>query len=376
MPEEELPFVSVIVPARNEEDKVGRCLQSLAQQEYPHYEIVIIDDRSTDATGEIIAQLASQYPIIKPLRGAEAPPGWSGKTNALMQASRQAKGDWFLFTDADTWHSPDSVRLSVSFAKQKDAELISFMPVQELGSFWERVIMPVLLGSFLAGDPLNSINNQDDSRAYAYGQYILVRKDTYESVGGHASVRGQILEDIVFARVVKQAGHRVFCADGRPLYTVRMYSDFQSIWHGWCKNAYSLIGCNMFYLVLAILAINHTMLMPFVHAALLTIAPSIVPPELLFWARLCVSFEFLCTIVWFSASAIYYRGIRWYHIFLLPLGSLTVSAIYLRSAYLILTKAQVKWKGRTYNVNPNNAIDAPAAPPTTQKVPPFEHAEK
>jgi chlorobactene glucosyltransferase len=283
-----------------------------------------------------------------------------------------------LFTDADTYHLPDSVKLSVSLAMEKNAELISFMPVQELGSFWERVIMPVLLGSFLVGDPLNSINNQQDPRAYAYGQYILIRRDAYEAVGGHASVRGHILEDINFARVVKSAGHRVHCADGRPLYSVRMYHDFDSIWHGWCKNAYSLIGCNLFFLFLAILAINASMLWPFLHACVLALAPQVVPVEFLPVAIGCVVTQFISMTIWFKASSIYYRGIQWHHMFLLPLGSLMVSAIYVTSAYLILTKAQVKWKGRTYSVNADNAIDAPRAPPNSPptKVGPFEQAQK
>lgn len=149
LPDNELPFITVIVPARNEAGKIGRCLESLAKQNYPKYEIIAVDDRSQDSTGTIIQELAEKYPHLKCIRGKEAPPGWIGKCSALVQAVEHANGQWYLFTDADTCHTPESLRYAITYALRNKAELISFMPVQELGSFWERAVMPVLLGSFM-----------------------------------------------------------------------------------------------------------------------------------------------------------------------------------------------------------------------------------
>lgn len=358
LPDEKLPFVSIIVPARNEEGKIERCLRSLAEQDYPRFEIVVIDDRSTDRTGEIIAEMAEKYPRIKALRGKETPVGWIGKCNALVQAVPHASGEWFLFTDADTCHTPHSIRTSVDYAVSLNSDLISFMPVQELGSFWERVVMPVLLGSFLVGDPLNTVNDPKDERAYAYGQYILIKRHVYESVGGHYSVRNQILDDIVLARVVKKAGYRIYAADGAQLYSVRMYSDLQSLWYGWTKNAYALIECNLGYLFLILLLINSGILLPFMHvSALLSMVASGETTGPFIPMAVCVAIEFGMLYAWYLRTKRHYTGVEWYHFCLLPLGSLTVTALYLTSAYLVLSGSKVNWKGRHYRVNTSKSIE-------------------
>lgn len=360
---DDLPFISVIVPARNEEGKIERCLRSLAQQNYPRFEIIVIDDRSTDGTGQVIERLAKEYASIKPLKGSDTPSGWIGKCNALVQAVPHAGGQWFLFTDADTFHLPDSLRLAVSYAMQKESALISFMPVQELGSFWERLIMPVLLGSFLVGDPFNKINDPKDPRSYAYGQYILIRKDVYEAVGGHASVANQILDDIVFARVVKGAGYPVNAADGQLLYRVRMYTDMESTWHGWTKNAYALIECNPLYLAIVLFLINSGILFPFIHAAL--VSASFMNngfSPILGWTTCALVVEFATLILWYRETGKFYRGMKWYHFFILPFGSVAVTALYLTSAYLVYSKSKVQWKGRSYTVNADKAIEPTEAP--------------
>jgi chlorobactene glucosyltransferase len=358
LPETELPFITVVVPARNEEGKIGRCLESLAKQDYPNYEVIAVDDRSQDKTGEIIQGLSAQYPVIKYLRANEAPPGWIGKCSALVQAVEHAQGKWYLFTDADTCHTPESLRYAVSYAIEHKADLISFMPVQELGSFWERVVMPVLLGSFLCGDPLNTINEHTNERAYAYGQYILVRRDVYEKVGGHDSVHDQILDDISFARVVKSHGYLILSADGRLLYKVRMYTDFESLWQGWTKNLYALIECNIIYLVLVILLINLAIVGPLVSAGY--VASMWLRGD--YGAELNiltgqVIYQLTLLFLWYKRTSQHYLGVDWRHVFLLPFGSLTMSALYLHSAYLVHSGVKVSWKGRQYTVNTSKSIE-------------------
>lgn len=357
LPDSELPFITVVVPARNEEGKIGRCLESLAKQNYPNYEVIAVNDRSQDKTGEIIESLAAQYPCIKYITAQEAPPGWIGKCSALVQAVKHANGQWYLFSDADTCHTPESLRYAISYAIERKADLISFMPVQELGSFWERVVMPVLLGSFLCGDPLNTINEHTNERAYAYGQYILVRKDVYEAVGGHDSVHDQILDDISFARVVKAHKYLILSADGRLLYKVRMYTDFESLWQGWTKNLYALIECNIIYLVLCILLINLAIVGPFVSAGI--VASMYLHGEsgtLVNILAAQVVYQLTLLFLWYRRTSEHYIGVDWRHFFILPFGSLTMSALYVHSAYLVHGGVKVNWKGRQYTVNTSKAI--------------------
>lgn len=358
LPENELPFITVVVPARNEEGKIGRCLESLAKQNYPNYEVIAVDDRSQDRTGEIIKGLAEQYPVIKYVRAKEAPPGWIGKCSALVQAVQYAQGQWYLFTDADTCHTPESLRYAVSYAIEHKADLISFMPVQELGSFWERVVMPVLLGSFLCGDPFNTINEHTNERAYAYGQYILVRKDVYEKVGGHDSVHDQILDDISFARVVKSFGYLILSADGRLLYKVRMYTDLESLWQGWTKNLYALIECKVIFLVLVILLINLAIFGPLVSTGIVTSMwlRGESGTELNILTAQAV-YQLTLLFLWYRRTTEHYLGVDWRHFFLLPFGSLTMSALYLHSAYLVHSGVKVSWKGRQYTVNTSKSIE-------------------
>ena len=358
LPDSELPFISVIVPARNEEGKIGRCIESLAKQDYPNFEVIVVDDRSQDRTGAIIQELAVKYGNVKCINGKEAPPGWIGKCSALVQAVKHANGKWYLFTDADTCHTPESLRYAISYAIRHKAELISFMPVQELGSFWERAVMPVLLGSFLCGDPLNTINEHTNERAYAYGQYILVQKDVYESVGGHDSVHGQILDDISFARVVKSHGHHILSADGRLLYKVRMYTDLESLWQGWTKNLYALIECNLIYLFTVIILLNTAILGPFISTGIVfskyLAHESDTGLALMSVLTVC---QFALLFSWYRRCSEHYRGVDWRHFFLLPFGSLAVTALYLHSAYLVHSGVKVSWKGRRYTVNTSKTVE-------------------
>ncbi|MCC7527535.1 MAG: glycosyltransferase [Candidatus Melainabacteria bacterium] len=364
---EQLPSISVIVPVRNEETKIARCLESLAGQDYPDFEIIVIDDKSTDSSGRIIADIAYRFGNIKVIPGRDSRPGWLGKCNALHHGSPHAKGDWLTFSDADTYHHPNSLRDAVGAAINYKADMISFMPVQELYTFGERAIMPTLLGSFLMGDPTNSINNPKSPRSYAYGQYIMVKRTTYDAIGGHEAVKDQILDDISIGRVAKEKGFSVTACDGRPLYMVRMYTNFSELWSGWTKNAFALINCNLAALVGLVILLNVCLLAPFltlIAAVLVPQSVSAVMPQTLVWLLLAV--QFTCMIVWYVRSTAYYMGLNPLHFFLLPLGSVLVSALYINSACCFLTGRQVKWKGRDYSVDTTQRIktsieDTPSA---------------
>ncbi len=348
----DLPLVSVLVPARNEETKIARCLQSILDQDYPNFEVIVIDDRSTDRTGEIIQSFADRDARIKFVHGKDAPSGWIGKCNALAHAVGYASGDWFVFTDADTYHKPNSIRDSVAYGIDNKADLISFVPVQELGSFWERLIMPVLLSSFLIGDPFHSVNDPEAERAYAYGQYIICRRSSYLALGGHQSVRDEIVEDHAIARVFKEKGYKIAVADGRSLYSVRMYTDLLSLWQGWTKNLYSLIDSRIGNLLTIVAVINATVVFPWIQVAVT--ASMLIAGErgpIIQNMILLLVAQFILLGLWYRQTSEHHAGVTWANFFTLPLGGLAVTVLYFHAAYLVLSGSQVNWKGRRYTVN-------------------------
>lgn len=366
----ELPFVTVLVPARNEESKIARCLQSLLKQDYPNYEIVVIDDRSTDRTGEIIEQFAQKDSRVKFVRGKDAPDGWIGKCNALAHAVGYASGDWYIFTDADTCHAPNSIRDSVSYAINNKADLVSFVPMQELGSFPEKLVMPTLLSSFLLGDPFHSVNDPQAERAYAYGQYIICRRSSYLAIGGHQSVRDEIVEDHAIAKVFKEKGYKILVADGKTLYRVRMYTDLESMWQGWTKNLYSLIDSRVGNLLFILVLLNCAILSPWIQMMVVgSMWLAQDPDPLLQLLTELVALQLLVQVFWFKRCSEHHAGVDWRHFFLLPLGCLSVSVLYVHAAYLVLSGSQVNWKGRRYTVNtsktiqPSSALDSAALSP-------------
>jgi len=358
----ELPFISVLVPARNEEGKIGRCLASLLAQDYPNFEIIVIDDRSTDNTAAVIQSYVDEdeNKRIKFVHGKDLPSGWIGKCNALAHAVNYAIGEWLVFTDADTYHKPNSIRDSVYYASNQRADLVSFVPVQELGSFPEKLIMPVLLSSFLLGDPFHTVNDPKSSRAYAYGQYIICRRSSYFAVGGHQSVRNEIVEDHALAQVFKDKDYKIECADGKELYSVRMYTNLISLWQGWTKNLYSLIDSRIPNLLIILFLINSVALFPFVQLILACQLIFTGHNDAISLSLLgLIVVEFILLAFWFDKTSQHHDGIDWRNFFLFPFGSLAVTVLYFHAAYLVLSGSQVNWKGRRYVVNTAKTIQAP-----------------
>lgn len=354
----DLPFVSVIVPARNEETKIERCLQSLCLQDYPQYEVIAVDDQSTDNTGIIIEKVSKAFPIVHFLSGKKTPEGWIGKCNALVQAVPQSRGSWLLFTDADTCHQPNSIRDAVAFAQSRKADLVSFMPLQELGSIWEKAVMPVLLAAFVCGDPFHQVNNPASKRAYAYGQYTLVEADAYKQIGGHAAIRSEILEDHALARKAKESGLKIIAADGRSLYKVRMYTNLVTLWHGWTKNLFALIDCNLLNLLLVVAMMNAAIIGPYICAGIAVSQLWHAPGPFLFAETLMVILQFVTLHLIYKITSSHWLGTDWRHFFLWPAGAAFATCLFVQSAYLVLSGSRVTWKGRGYVVNTDKTIEA------------------
>ena len=235
-------MVSAIIPARNEEASIARAVESVAAQAEIG-EVIVVDDQSTDRTGAVLAELALRIPKLKILNtGDVLPPGWAGKNYAVSIGAAAAKGDWLLFTDADTYHLPGSTQRALCDAVVRDAVLVSYSPEQEMGSFWERALIPFVYCRLANKFSFARVNDPAKPDAAANGQYLLLRRDVYKELGGHTAIAGQILEDVALARRVKSAGYGIYFT--APIGTVRtrMYRTFGAMWQGWTKNLYPLMG--------------------------------------------------------------------------------------------------------------------------------------
>lgn len=226
------PVVSVIIPARNEEACLETCLRSILNQEGISFEVIVIDDGSTDDTRKI----AESFHSVRVMAAPPLPENWCGKSNAVAFGARHARGDWFLFTDADTFHKPDSLARAVSEAERHGADLLSYSPQQIVKGFWERAIMPVIFAELAETFKPREVSDPRSSVAAANGQYLLVRRAAYELIGGHASIAHTLLEDVDLARSIKEAGGRLYFRFGGDAVKTRMYRSFRQLREGWTKN--------------------------------------------------------------------------------------------------------------------------------------------
>lgn len=241
---EQAPLVSILVPAKDEGDKIALCLESLCNLDYPAYEVLVIDDRSEDNTAEIVRQYEEQYPFLRLIHVEELPLGWTGKTHALQYGQQFARGEWLLFVDADTTHHPDTLSVTIHDACEHQLDMLTALPTLKCQSFWEKVIQPYASTCLIILFPFSKANNHEDrSGAWGNGQFILIHRDAYDHIGQHRSVRDKFVEDIALARRVREHGLRLNIVSASQLFAVRMYSSMQEIIRGWSRIFYSATDC-------------------------------------------------------------------------------------------------------------------------------------
>lgn len=226
------PRVSVIIPARNEEAALGTCLRSLVSQPGIPFEIIVVNDHSTDRTAEIAASFAG----VRVIEAGPLPAGWTGKNNAVTAGARAARGSWLLFTDADTIHSPGSLVSAVVEAEDHHADLLSYSPEQITVTFWEMAVLPVVFAELARQYSPSKVSDPSSAHAAANGQYILITRDAYDAVGGHAALATSILEDVALARAVKASGRTIRFRYAADAVRTRMYRNFRELREGWTKN--------------------------------------------------------------------------------------------------------------------------------------------
>ncbi|RME09745.1 MAG: glycosyltransferase [Ardenticatenia bacterium] len=242
-PPKSLPSVAVLVPARNEAATIERCVRSLLAQTYPDAHIYVLDDNSTDATPEILQNLAHGTERLTVLRGQPLPPGWLGKPWACWQLAHATTADVLVFIDADTWHAPTMLSHLVAALIESQAHLLSVFPRQETRTLAEKLSVPLIPWSLLTHFPLAVAQRfHFPIGAAAIGQVLTMPRAAYERVGGHAVVRQEVAEDMALARHVDRLGLRWALWDGTAVASCRMYRSARDVWEGFGKNLFAAFG--------------------------------------------------------------------------------------------------------------------------------------
>lgn len=338
------PSVSILVPARNEARSIETCVRSLCTQSYPKFEVIVLNDHSTDETGDILLRLQSEFPMLRTMSGKNLPRGWVGKCWACFQLSQAAKGELLLFTDADTVHSPDALRRAVRSLEETRADMLSLVPYQTLGSFWEQVIVPLVHFLIMCLLPMRMIwKSRNTAFSFANGQFILFRRAMYEQIGGHEAVKSNIVEDVWFVKAVKRAGGKVMVFNGVDAVRCRMYHGFMEAFRGFSKNLFAGLGYNPYAMIAVCVVMFLWFLMPilFVLYAILIGEFSLE----LFWLPLV---QIFLAVFMRLAIAIKFR-LNFLYSFVHGLSVAMFIAIALNSMRWVYFSGGAEWKGRQYD---------------------------
>lgn len=333
------PRVSILVPARNEQAGIEPCVRSLLAQDYTDFELLVLDDGSTDQTRAILDVLARGNARLRVLDGRPLAAGWLGKNWACAQLAAQAAGELLYFADADTVHRPDALRRLVTALEGERADLLSGFPRQEVRTLGEKLIVPFFSWVMICFVPLTlAYRVRLPALAYAIGQMLLIRRSTYDAIGGHQAVRAEIAEDLALARLVNGLGYRWRMMQAAPLVSCRMYRSGRDAYFGLAKGLFAAFDFRLLPYLFAWGWLAVTFLKPLADLARYGLAG---PPDTPLAAILgCIA---LALALWL----IPYRLLRlplWPAV-LYPLSLIAMEAVAARSLWLSLVGG-LHWKGR------------------------------
>ena len=334
------PLVSIIIPARNEARNIERCLKAVLATAYAPIEVIVVDDRSTDGTADIVEPATGHR--LRLVRGTELPPGWFGKQWAIVQGYRVAKGELLVFTDADTKHAPELIPRSVRALETERVDLFSVIPRQEMRTFWEKLIQPHVFLALQArvGDLRRVNRTRVVWNAIANGQFIVTPRAAYDAIGTHEAVKDTVADDVMLAQAYVRAGKDIFLAHAPDFMVTRMYGSLREIIEGWSKN----------------LALGAPLMAPPIRWVR-TLLPYVMWVPALFWvgppvlwlaADWAGPFAAIATVASLLTWIAIYAGERGPvgYALLYPLGAIMVAFIMMRSAWR--GSRIVEWRGRTY----------------------------
>lgn len=346
------PTVSIILPARNEEHYIKRCLDSLIDQDYSDYEIIAIDDSSEDNTGSIIANYAKNCSKIVHVSADPKPDGWTGKNWACMQGYKEASGDLLLFTDSDTHHAQNVISLAVGHLLSQKLDALTVIPKMICMDFWTRVTLPVISTFLHSRFSALRVNDSSKKTGYFFGSFFIIKRATYDSVGTHSGVRQEIIEDGALGRKVKESGYNVRMVLGDDLVEAVWARGLLTLWHALGRLMVPLYLQDKGTAVGVFFAVLFLLFMPFVLLAYSIILFDMSGSfQILFAASL-------------AASAAVYTGaiietgmlhIKQRYALAGPAGGLIVVLGFCAGLMRVRSSSAVRWRGRTYSTSDYNS---------------------
>ncbi|MBM2818454.1 MAG: glycosyltransferase [Nitrosarchaeum sp.] len=340
------PKVSIILPARNEEKFIGKCLDSLVDQDYANYEIIVIDDSSDDRTSQIISEYVKKSSKIIPVKAQKKPDGWMGKNWACMEGYKNATGELLLFTDADTRHSQNVVSLAVSHLLSLELDALSAIPRLLTMDFWTRITLPMISTFLHTRFSAIRVNDPTKKTAYFFGSFFIIKQKTYKAVGMHEGIKHEIIEDGALGKKVKESGHKMRIVRGDHLIEAVWARDKNTLWNALKRLMIPLylqsekIAIGSFFAVLFLLFI------PFPILAYSALRLESISFLVLFMASLVAS------IMIYIGAVIEVKKLlqlRLVYAFFAPLGGLVVTLGFL-SGLLQAKSSTVTWRGRSYSM--------------------------
>ena len=338
------PLVSVLIPARNEERNIRRCLKSVLSQDYENMEILVLDDQSTDGTREILKELKGKNPRrrLKALSGKPLPQGWTGKSYACHQLVNKARGEILLFLDADAWLSPDAVRAGLLAIQETRSDFLSLFPSEVTGTVWEKMIVPFMHFALMCFLPFRLVRTSPNPLlSTAVGQFMMFRKAAYRAIGGHASVRGEIVEDIMISRRIKEFGFSPIFLDGDSMVFCRMYRSLKEVWMGFSKFLFAVFQFRFLALTLVMAIFDALFLLPFFYLIKIFLGANY--PDLVKF-MISVQVAVILGLRFYQSFRFHSRGDALLHLF----STIHINLIALFSVFLHYSGIGVFWKGRNY----------------------------
>jgi len=346
------PKVSIILPARNEEKFISKCLDSLIDQDYKNYEVIAINDSSDDSTGEIISRYARKYSKIISVSARAKPDGWMGKNWACMEGYRKASGKLLLFTDADTKHSNKVISLTVAHLISFNLDALSAIPKMITLDFWTNITLPMISTFLHTRFSALNVNNPSKKTGYFFGSFFIMKKETYEKVGMHEGVKHEIIEDGALCKKVKESGFKIRMVKGDHLIDAIWARDKETLWNAlkrlmiplYLQNGKIAIG--IFFAVLFLLFIPFPIL----------VTSILIPSENISSKILCVSAAISSALIYIGAIIEVKIGLKLKTIYSLfaPLGSLTVVLGFLSGLIEAKGTSSISWRGRSYSMKDHN----------------------
>jgi cellulose synthase/poly-beta-1,6-N-acetylglucosamine synthase-like glycosyltransferase len=350
------PSVTILIPAKDEGERIRGCVESALAQDYPSFDVVAINDRSTDNTGSVMDEMAAAHPRLRVLHVKEPPgPGWTGKNNALHQGSRVAGGDWLLLVDSDVVLQPDALGTAMSVVLRKNFDLLSLLPRLESHTLWESLLVPLCAGAASSLYLIALNNNAQVNRvAFANGQFMLMSRRAYDAIGGHVAVKDRYCEDVAIAELMKKQGLRPRVSWGSEYASVRMYSSLPAIFRGWSRIYYAAQAGRPWRILIG---------MTFLLLCGFSVIPALAwgawrlphpgPTLGLFdttgAAWLAAGAAHLLFMTWFLATIYRWSGNpRRNALLFLPLGGPMLLATFFKGLKMCVTK-KVEWRGTAYS---------------------------